>query len=258
MQSLTLIGSGKSYLASSLAKTLNEKYDLNTIEVSLDDFYLPHDKQLELRKNNPSYDLLQNRGQPSTHDTFLASAFFDQFSQEQLLEDIWIPSFDKSRFDGDGDRIPKSEWRHLKRDKAIDVLIFEGWCVGFRPLPVSAVREKWEEAKHVQDTFDEGERSAVEFSINTLKKHTLEELLFINSALENYVDSFMGPQHFDFLVHLDTLDLVNVYTWRTQQEHALRKSRGTGMTDEQVVMFGEFRAADTYAEEFASGADHRR
>jgi D-glycerate 3-kinase len=28
---------------------------------------------------------------------------------------------------------------------------------------------------------------------------------------------FMGPQHFDYLVHLDTDDLVNVYEWRIQQ-----------------------------------------
>jgi D-glycerate 3-kinase len=49
----------------------------------------------------------------------------------------------------------------------------------------------------------------------------------------------MGPQHLDYLVHLDTDDLMNVYRWRLEQEHALRKSRDTGMSDEQVVSFVE-------------------
>lgn len=222
---------------------LNHEHSINAIEVSLDDFYLPHTEQVALRKQHPSFDLLKNRGQPSTHDTALAKSFFYQFLDEKPTEDLWVPSFDKSCFDGDGDRVPRSEWRTLSKDESVDVLIFEGWCVGFRPLPEDYVLKKWQKATITQDARSADLRSPsgveAQFSTTTLAKHSKEELLFINSALADYVHSFMGPQHFDFMVHLDTQDLKNVYTWRMEQEHALRKAKGSGMSDQQVVNFGQ-------------------
>jgi D-glycerate 3-kinase len=47
----------------------------------------------------------------------------------------------------------------------------------------------------------------------------------------------MGPQHFDFFIHIDTDDLNNVYTWRLQQEHKLIEAKGSGMSDDQVRAF---------------------
>lgn len=44
----------------------------------------------------------------------------------------------------------------------------------------------------------------------------------------------MGPRHFDYLFHLDTDDLVNVYEWRVQQEHALWRMKNQGMTDTRL------------------------
>jgi D-glycerate 3-kinase len=49
----------------------------------------------------------------------------------------------------------------------------------------------------------------------------------------------MGPQHLDFLVHLDSDDLVNVYQWHIQQDHALRQRASESMSDEEVVRFGK-------------------
>jgi pantothenate kinase-related protein Tda10 len=39
------------------------------------------------------------------------------------------------------------------------------------------------------------------------------------------------------LVHIDAVDTLFVYEWRLQQERALRKAKGTGMKDKQVVEF---------------------
>lgn len=67
--------------------------------------------------------------------------------------------------------------------------------------------------------------------------HSLDDLRTINANLRRYNETFMGPANFDFLVHLDTDRLYNVYRWRIQQERALRDASGTGMTDDHVVNF---------------------
>ena len=231
-----LTGSGKSHLASALVKELCEKHKYNAIEVSLDDFYLPHKERQALRKDNPENKLLRARGQPGTHDTLLAKNFFEQFQKPG--SDIWIPSFDKSQFQGDGDRAPRDQWRTVKGP--VDVVIFEGWCVGFRPIEKEAVEKKQQEAVQIRSSTRGSQGSPEsDYSTSTLADHDVSHLLWVNEQLGNYNRGFMGPQNFDFFVHLDTDDLANVYIWRTQQEHALLEKKGSGMTDEQVVKFGE-------------------
>jgi len=43
--------------------------------------------------------------------------------------------------------------------------------------------------------------------------------------------------YFGALVHIDAVDTLFVYEWRLQQERALRKQKGKGMTDKQVIEF---------------------
>jgi D-glycerate 3-kinase len=243
-----LQGCGKSTLATDLVQTLGQKHHYRAIEISLDDFYQTHLERQILRKSCPENRLLRVRGQPGTHDTALAAWFFTQLSSDSFgatTADILLPAFDKSRFDGDGDRLPQSEWKALNWDPPIDVIVFEGWCLGFQPLAGYEVERKWLRAKEIQTAFNDristSQSRLIEtrFSTTTLADHRLEDLLFVNKCLTEYCKQFMGPQHFDFLVHLDTLDLVNVYTWRMEQERALRKIKGTSMTDDQVVDFGK-------------------
>ncbi|KAG4439783.1 hypothetical protein IFR05_004751 [Cadophora sp. M221] len=234
-----LQGSGKSHLASALTRELCDKHQYNAIEVSLDDFYLPHSERQDLRRQNPENKLLVARGQPGTHDVELAREFFEQFEKVDC-GDIWIPSFDKSLFQGDGDRLPRDQWKTVKGP--VDVVIFEGWCVGFRSLEMGGVEEKRKEAVTVRDSTERSQNtrtSTSDFSTSTLADHEVNGLLWVNAQLDLYCEGFMGPQNFDFFVHLDTDDLANVYVWRMQQEHALLERKGSGMTDEQVVKFGE-------------------
>ncbi|KAH8587878.1 P-loop containing nucleoside triphosphate hydrolase protein [Bisporella sp. PMI_857] len=255
-----LQGSGKSHLASALAEELNGKHKYNTIEVSLDDFYLSHQARTQKREKYPENKLLKTRGQPGTHDVELAKSFFQQFS-EPTSEQIWIPSFDKSLFAGDGDRLPPEDWRKIPTDRKIDVLIFEGWCVGFQPLSSKDVEAKRHQAiessksKTANSENSAGDSLESQFSTTTLSHHDLDHLLYVNDRLEEYREGFLGPQHFDFLVHLDTDDLVNVYTWRLQQEHAMIKAKGSGMTDDQVVKFvqGYMPAYELYLDDLRAG-----
>ncbi|KAJ5584648.1 uncharacterized protein N7459_004448 [Penicillium hispanicum] len=224
-----LQGSGKSTWTDALVKVLRDR-NYQTINVSLDDFYHDHDELVALRTSNASNKLFQTRGQPGTHDIELSRAFFK--SLHDSSEETLIPFFDKSLFNGEGGRAPPTSWQRIPSGTAIDIVIFEGWCVGFQPLDDNTVRARWSQAKESQS------QKTGQYPTETLQDHAIEHLLEVNNNLRQYCELFMGPQHFDFLVHLDTDDLINVYEWRVQQEHALRQRKnGGGMTDDEVVEF---------------------
>lgn len=240
-----LQGSGKSTWTDILVQSLNELYHYKTINISLDDLYHDHDELVRIRTGNPSNKLLQTRGQPGTHDTELAVQFFH--SVADIDSETLIPSFDKSLFNGEGGRAPRETWNQVGAGTAIDVIVFEGWCVGFSPLEESDIQRRWSEGSQNEN--------AAKFPTETLKEHLIEHLVCVNGNLREYYDLFMGPRHFNFLVHLDTDDLVNVYEWRIQQEQALRAKTGNGMTDEEVVNFvkGYMPAYELYLDQLRSG-----
>ncbi|TLD29976.1 P-loop containing nucleoside triphosphate hydrolase protein [Venturia nashicola] len=256
-----LQGSGKSTWASKLSTTLNTTSSLKTIVLSLDDLYLPHSQLIALRHQNPSNKLLRTRGQPGSHDVALARSFFEAVRTGETP--LKLPRFDKSRFEGEGDRVPIEEWEkiNVSTGKGMDVLIFEGWCVGFQPLSTSELKAKWETAcaerqRRKNDSLSGQEADGDEScSITTLADHSLDSLLTINGNLREYCEIFMGPQCFDTFIHLDTEDLRNVYRWRIEQEHALIKAKGEGMSDESVVAFvrGYMPSYELYLDQLRRG-----
>ena len=131
-----------------------------------------------------------------------------------------VPQYDKAAFGGLGDRVPAEEWPEVNAPGAtpVQVVLVEGWCVGFRPLAREELEARWRAP---------GSR--------TLHRHRLEDLHLVNSALAAY-----GPaltDRLDAFVHVDAADTAWVYGWRREQEAALRRDAGAGMTDEQVVRF---------------------
>jgi len=95
--------------------------------------------------------------------------------------DIRIPSYDKSLHNGKGDRLPESAWRVINSagEKPVEVVIFEGWCVGFRSLPHIDVEEKWKRSR-------EGPSEVAGQGNSRLALQTLENVLFVNDALQRY------------------------------------------------------------------------
>lgn len=233
-------GCGKSTLAKQLTQSLKRLYGYTAIEVSLDDFYKTHADRESLRTAHPGNALLRVRGQPATHDVALAESFFEQFSPGTVPDKIQIPAFDKSLFNGEGDRASRSSWNCIENGAQIDVIVFEGWCIGFRPLSKTDIESKQALALSEQSSTSNLDGLSSQFSTSTITKHQIEDLYFVNKHLSQYCARFMGPQHLNCLVHLDTLDLVNVYTWRLEQEHMLRQAKGTSMTNEGVVKFSRF------------------
>lgn len=223
-------GSGKSTWAKSLAERLRSAYQLKTLILSLDDLYHTHENLVGIREQNSSNKLFRNRGQPGTHDEVLAEQFFSSLLAGEAVD---VPSFDKSRFGGEGDRVSQSEWEHVSAIPSVDVIIFEGWCVGFQAISDDQLEQRWAASKRVDTAIVDKDT----LSTMLMRTHPLEHLKVVNDNLRRYNESFMGPEKFDYLVHLDTKHLHNVYRWRIQQEEALRAVKGTGQTDEQVVAF---------------------
>ena len=160
-----------------LRRTLSgPPHSLPTAIVSIDDLYHPHSQLTELAASHPTNPLIQHRGEPSTHDIQLATRVFQDLRTGCTTK---IPQFDKSRFNGKGDRVDESEWEIVNADgeKKIRLVVFEGWCVGFRALGEDGVRKKWEEAKAQLASGSYHGR---------LAHNLLEDLIFIDNALRGY------------------------------------------------------------------------
>ncbi|KAI4135552.1 MAG: hypothetical protein LQ347_000586 [Umbilicaria vellea] len=237
-------GAGKTVLVSTISQTLRSPpHSLPTAVLSIDDLYLPHNLQQRLAATHPSNPLIQHRGPPSTHDIALARSVFSKLRSGQLTK---IPSYDKSAFQGQGDRVPEQDWEcvNLQGKERVRVVILEGWCVGFRPLSSEQVKRKWEDAVRAMEQGGYKGR---------LGSNRLEDVEFINSALKEYDEL---TDQFDALIHIDAEDTQYVYEWRLEQEVALRATKGAGMTDEQVVEFvnGYYPAYELFTERLRAGA----
>jgi D-glycerate 3-kinase len=251
-------GSGKSTLAAAIVDALG-KAGLRGAQVSLDDFYRTHDELVSLKTTNPDNKLFRTRGHAGSHDEALAAKFFADIKAPSGT--VAIPSFDKSAFNGEGDRTLPQEWATL--NLPIDVLVFEGWCLGFRALSDDALQKQWELARALPP--ETHSISGISVPKSTLASHRLGHLKMMNDNLRNYCEQFMGPAHFDYLVQLDATDISIVYHWRIEQERDLRQRKGRGMTDTQVLRFveGYMPAYELYlsrlrAEPFGSEQRHVR
>lgn len=163
----------------------------------------------------------------------LMKSFFDDILARRPTK---VPRYNKAAHDGKGDREPESAWVTVNapNQTKLQVVIFEGWCVGFKPLSQQKLEEKWAQPSR------------------TLKRHKLKHLERINTELENY--DFV-TQSLDAFVHLDALRTEWVYGWRIEQELSLRSLTGKGMTDEQVVGFIDayYPAYELYLEQLRKG-----
>lgn len=238
-------GVGKSVLVSLIQKTLEAPpYNLPTIVFSIDDIYLPHADQKSLAKTHKDNGLLQHRGQPGTHDVHLGLSVLESLKQNRPTR---IPSFDKSAYHGQGDRVPESEWEIANQDpqKMIRVVLFEGWCVGFRSLPPAVL-----ESKHAAAVSSL--QSPNTSYTGQLACHSLSSLETINEALKSY-DSL--TDYLDAFIHVDAVDPQFVYKWRLQQEAELRAKMGAGMEDEEVIRFvnGYYPAYELYTDGLRHG-----
>lgn len=125
--------------------------------------------------------------------------------------------------------VPQNQWQPVPRQLPLDVVIFEGWCVGFQPLSNEHSEDQWSKAKIY--SANAGLEGSSAIPTTPLAKHSLDCLRTTNCNLQRCCDIFMGSTGFEHLIHLDTEDLANVYLLRLDQEHALRMKTGKDITN---------------------------
>lgn len=187
-------GSGKSTLCKILQILLQQGFDKRVVVISIDDLYLPRaDRQRLASRVHP---LLATRGVPGTHDVTLAQRILARLKQGQA-EPMEIPLFDKAR----DDRVDPAHWQTLQGP--VDIILFEGWCVGAVAQPESALERPINSLESSEDAGKQWRR-------------------FVNAQLAGpYRDLF---SLIDILFMLKVPAMENVFEWRLLQENKLRQS----------------------------------
>ena len=179
------------------------------LSISLDDLYKTYTDRQKLRDRRP--DLIW-RGPPSTHDIDLGMQVLQQLRDRHLdhPQPIAIPRFDKSLHNGAGDRLEP------EISNGADIVLFEGWFVGMRPLPISAFRN------FVPPILSESDR---EFALEC------------NANLYNYLPLW---EYLDSLIVLVPEDYNYSLQWRLAAEHNLIAAGKSGMSDSEITQFVEY------------------
>lgn len=120
-------GSGKSTLAREIEAILLAR-GLRVATLSIDDLYLPRAERQRLATE--VHPLLAVRGVPGTHDVALGHAMFDACGRS---ESVSLPRFAKEM----DDRLPVERWSNVAGP--LDIILFEGWCVGAAPQDEAAL-----------------------------------------------------------------------------------------------------------------------
>ncbi|KAJ3519881.1 hypothetical protein NM688_g9240 [Phlebia brevispora] len=220
-------GSGKTYLTSRLRELLtSEPHSLSVVVLSIDDLYLRHEELVALAKAHPENRLLHGRGQPGTHDVQLGADILtalQHINEDGVGKSVEIPSFDKSLFGGEGDRV-----EHGTVVKGpVDVVALEGWCVGFYPSTQEEIARRWQlPVPGLGEDF---------FGSRGFRQ---EDVLDVNERLKAYVEWW---KFFDVFIQIKPVEshpYDYIYVWRLQQEHHMKSlNGGKGMTDDQVSKF---------------------
>lgn len=205
-------GSGKSTLSDLLTTLFTDYYKLSAVNISLDDFYYTYQQRQDLASS--VHPLLAIRGVPGTHDTELAINTLNQLVKGEGL--TRIPRFDKAN----DDRSSEDNWTLI--NGSVDIIIFEGWCLGAEPQTTEALLVPVNELERTEDVD------------GTWRNYINEQLKQCYAELFTLIDSWL-------MLKAPSFDVV--YNWRLEQEHKLRastQSSSRAMDDEEVAQFIKF------------------
>ena len=195
-------GSGKTTLCRFLEQLLAER-GLNAVTLSLDDLYLTRAERAGLAAE--THPLFATRGVPGTHDVALGEAILHDLAAGS---DTFLPAFDKAA----DDREPLA--RGPLRE--VDVVLFEGWCVGAVPQAAAALRRPANRLE-AEDDPDCSWRREVNRRLAT-----------------DYAELFA---RIDLLIMLKVENFAAVRANRKLQEDKLaaRRPRGAGVMDDAAL-----------------------
>ena len=199
-------GTGKTTLTAMLTLIIAH-LGYSTVSLSLDDLYKTYAQRQQLQQQDPR---LIWRGPPGTHDIQLGIETLDRLLQKNSQKPILIPRFDKSAYQGLGERTQPEIIR------SADIILFEGWFVGVRPIDDS--------------NFDNPPPPIL----------TPEDKLFardMNEKLKEYLPLW---ERLDSLIILNPKDYRWSKMWRKEAEQKMIALGKTGMSDGQIEEFVEY------------------
>jgi D-glycerate 3-kinase len=100
-------GAGKTTIMKEVCGALAEE-GLNTVSLSIDDFYLTRPEQVALAQKYQSNPYLQQRGYPGTHDLSLCVSVLKALRMLPVGRSMKVPGYDRFANNGLGDRLPES------------------------------------------------------------------------------------------------------------------------------------------------------
>jgi D-glycerate 3-kinase len=189
-------------MAAATARLLHAE-GLSAVALSLDDFYLGRAERETLART--VHPLLAVRGPPGTHRVEEACLVLDSLRRAGTTR---LFAFDKSR----DERCPAGR----EVQGPVDVVLFEGWCIGARPEPEGRLGTAVNDLERDQDPDGVWRR-------------------YVNGQLADRYPALFG--RLDGLVLLAAPGFEVVQAWRTEQEHKLRARTGRGMSDAEVARF---------------------
>ena len=199
-------GTGKTTLAA-VTRTILAHLGFTSVAISIDDLYKTYEARQKLQQEDPR---LIWRGPPGTHDVDLGIEVLDQFLQPNRVEPILVPRFDKSAFNGAGDRTEP------EKTSPVDIVLFEGWFVGTRPVETSV--------------FD-----TLLHPINTA-----EDKLFARDSNERLKAYLPLWSKLDRLIVLCPVDYHLSQQWRKEAEQKMIATGKSGMSNEEIEQFVEY------------------
>ncbi len=200
-------GTGKTTLGQVL-KLILAKANSSLISLSLDDLYKTYLERQELQITDPR---LIWRGPPGTHDIELGINVLDSLRDlPNNPQPIAIPRFDKSLWNGAGDRVSP------EMVSEADIVLFEGWFVGVKPI-------------------DPCRFSDAPYPIITERDRQFA--LDMNEKLGEYLPLW---QRLDQLIILDPIDYQLSKKWRQHAEQEMIAKGKSGMTDGEINQFVEY------------------
>ena len=204
-------GAGKSTLAKILRMLLNEGFGFRTEVLSIDDLYLqPEQRQLLADTIHPMF---KTRGVPGTHDVALGLELVAALRNQQPGEQVQLPRFDKAA----DRRHPQSAWTPVK--EPLDILIFEGWCVGAKSQPEAELDTPVNSLEAEQDPRGEWRRAS-------------------NEALAGPYQALFDQ--LDLLLMMQVPTFEAVHRWRSLQESKLGEKAAMGPEElQQFIMHYE-------------------
>jgi D-glycerate 3-kinase len=215
-------GTGKTTLTQILQILLVEM-GYRAVGLSIDDLYKTYAERCQLRQQDAR---LKWRGPPGTHDIDLGVQTLDQIRHASPETVVYLPRFDKSLHGGEGDRTTP------EAIQGVDILLFEGWFLGVRPVPATQFNQA---PPPIQSEADR------------------EFARLINDRLQDYLPLW---DRLDRLLVLYPEDYRISKTWRLQAEHQMKAQGKTGMSDEDIHAFVEYFWKALHPELFITPLKH--